>query len=247
MTTSSLKHCLQPDDIEPSTKKKRRVGQRLTESDPEWKKPKQTRGNGKHIAERYYCNFEGCELSFTQSQLLEEHVNWHNGIKSYHCQEIACAFSTYRKQAFTKDLKLHEEKPEMSAKRLYRFACDICPKRFKDVSEFNYHKNMHSNVYPFMCDVPECNSKFHHPSFLAYHRQTCHHEVAYPKPTYICTFLQCGSKFLSRRKLHKHAFIHLSEENYWCIFPECHLIFDNWPALSEHIIEDHVLKDKDDE
>uniref|UniRef100_U5EM65 Putative zinc ion binding protein n=1 Tax=Corethrella appendiculata TaxID=1370023 RepID=U5EM65_9DIPT len=110
----------------------------------------------KHVNKHYYCS--ECGKSFKQKSNLEDHFNFHSGIRKYKC--TICPKSFVQQGNLRAHLRTH------SKERPYK--CNQCFKAFSQSSSLKIHLRMHENVKDFVCEV--CNKIFYSSSDLSKHK-----------------------------------------------------------------------------
>lgn len=170
--------------------------------------------NCEHNKGHFVC--EVCGKVFSHRSLMKSHMRIHSTDR--HTCEF-CAKKFVHKIHYQTHLKRHSEERN--------FACENCPKSFKERRELARHiQIVHTANRPFQCD--ECNRSFALKYMLTRHRQT--HTGFRPHQ---CTV--CGQKLSSLNALKHHMFTHTGAKPYTCQFcPAAYRIKAN---LKKHLKE----------
>ncbi|KAL7030680.1 hypothetical protein ACKWTF_006748 [Chironomus riparius] len=134
----------------------------------------------------YDC--QHCKKSFYNTSQLNIHTkSVHQNIRNHLCQYCGKAFFT------TKDLKIHSarhfEKNEKCSECDAVFFCRV------DLRRHVRHKHMPASI---ICQIQNCQLKFHTNSQLKTHIKTRHEHLK----QYICNF--CGSSFAQYNNMKRH-------------------------------------------
>ena len=113
----------------------------------------------------YHCGEINCDASFSKFQQLQQHI------KANH-ESLSCSicYKTFtRKDTLSSHLKIHDPSHAPS------IPCTVngCEKVFMSNKSLSVHINSaHLNIRPFICDWPECDSKFAYKTLLKRHLRT---------------------------------------------------------------------------
>jgi len=131
-----------------------------------------------------------------------------------------------------KETKTDESAAERSKKRSYkgeiypgeyRYKCNYCDKRFKQVGHVNHHERKHTGSKKYECDL--CKKRFNQKCHLIDHKRLHTGE----KP-YKCE--DCGKCFTFSSGLKSHIRIHTGERQFSCSF--CEKKFNQRTNLKTH-------------
>ena len=138
------------------------------------------------------------------------------------------------------------------------FPCTLCDKTFGKVGKLNRHMSVHTNDRPWHCT--QCEKSFKRQEHLKRHilshmpkeaRQhicpVCEHRFtsnyhlkrhikSHEQPPKACP--HCDKVYVTEKLLEKHLVKHVSLKTYSC--SSCHLIFEKWSSLQEHIRTLHL-------
>jgi len=119
----------------------------------------------------------------------------------------------------------HLNRHEMSHGKKKPFNCEICQKGFVRQSHLEVHLRSHTGQRPYVCEV--CGKAFKKDDHLARHRQT--HTSDKPKP-YTCDI--CQKRFNDKYRLKQHERVHSSECPFVCDI--CTKAFRTLGVFREH-------------
>lgn len=117
---------------------------------------------------RVLCDLCGKELA---SELgLEIHMRQHTGEMPFHCD--ICDKSFIRKYSYSAHMKMHATPETM-------FKCEICGKLFARLLYLNKHQHVHSDYYPYQCEL--CERRFRDKQNYEFHIRSHNGERPYRK------------------------------------------------------------------
>ncbi|XP_063709930.1 zinc finger protein 26-like [Culicoides brevitarsis] len=167
---------------------------------------------------RYKCNF--CKTKFRLKKSITEHV----GDASY-LEPKKDRQEEYQKRKS----KLTEETLEAKNKE-EKVVCVYCGKIFSNrARQIEHELRAHAESYPIVCPHPGCDKRFAGDLILKRHL-LCHGEKKFS-----CEV--CGKKFLKRKNLVSHSYLHQDVKRYQCA--HCPRTFTYRTVLKQHI-ESHM-------
>lgn len=171
----------------------------------------------------YFCDYDGCNKSFTRPSLLTEHqLTVHQGIKPFKCHHCERTFA--KKSHLERHMFTHSDnKP---------FHCSYCGKGVTTKQQLKRHEITHTKS--FKCEYEGCNECFYKHSQLRSHTLSVHLQKL--------TCEHCGKKFQRPYRLQNHLAKHHNvdvENKYQCTYMACTETFKTWTALQQHIKADH--------
>lgn len=174
-------------------------------------------------AKVYFCEYEGCDKSFTRPGLLTEHqMSVHHGVKPHKCDLCDKAFA--KKSHLNRHMFSHsEEKP---------FQCSVCGKGVTTRQQLKRHEIVHTKS--FHCPYDGCEESFYKHPQLRSHILSIHENKL--------TCPHCNKTFQRPYRLKNHIDKHHNPESagkYQCDFISCTEVFSTWSALQQHIKETH--------
>lgn len=116
---------------------------------------------------------------------------------------------------------VHNQPTVVMGKKQY--ACDLCGRRFSDLSNLRRHKHIHEDIRPYACDV--CGSRFHQKTHVERHQLV--HTGERP---FQCSY--CLKGFRDSTELKLHLRVHTGERPYSC--PVCKKTFSRICYMKRH-------------
>lgn len=107
-----------------------------------------------------------------------------------------------------------------------KYACKLCPQKFKSWGELYYHKAVHTTERNFVCEL--CSKAFKAKRDLRNHK--IRHETKDVK-NFQCSYCQLMLK--SKYTLNRHILIHTGEKRFQCIY--CFKPFTQKNELNKHL------------
>ena len=133
-----------------------------------------------------------CEAAFTCKRSLEEHLNWHKGIKNLKCDQ--CDWSS----SYRSSLSEHIKTAHQGIKREKKYQCPHCRVMTHSKVNLESHINgVHNGIKPFSCE--ECNEKFASGRTLKRHVAKTHFKCSE------CNFVATSEDKVQSHMLDLHA------------------------------------------
>jgi len=208
-----------------------------------------------HLKRVLPCTVRGCHFLFKHSSGLQYHLKCHNSdstdfscveceqkfekwrecgthlwrTHAIDCDMLLCSYCPYR-TFYPKILEAHYQ----THRNLKEFKCDVCGKRFNQMSQLKNHAVIHldktiaelpSWAKPKQCDI--CQRMFSDSKSLKKHVQAIHSKL---KP-YICNV--CNHKSARKAMLQLHMRQHTGEKPFRC--EECDYKTGDHNSLRRHI------------
>lgn len=146
----------------------------------------------RHKTDERILRCDLCPRLYTSKRSFQEHQKFHRFLKHFQCPVCGLVMST-------KNQKVHMERHSA-----IEFACDKCPKKFKDSNTLRGHKKTHTIFNRAQC--PKCYKMITRSS-LANHIRVMHLQPG-EKP-YVCEI--CGKACSERGNLRTHMKIHFKQ------------------------------------
>jgi len=203
---------------------------------------------------------ERCKKSFQSEARLNIHIKHCNSEDKLQCQFCQKTFANKRNLRDHINVIHKIETNQPPSKN--NFECQHCGKVFSKKFNLTSHLLRHSNVTPFLCDVPGCGKGFKREKTLLKHYQVIHEGR---KERYLCG--QCGQQFSSQTgfrthiashtgmeyvkrhvkcdicdkmfrcpsDLKTHLVVHSKEKPFLCSWPDCGQSFSQKASLKDHL------------
>lgn len=188
-----------------------------------------------------------CTKSFSNRQLLKQHVTLHSKERLFACD--ICSKSYKLKKHLTIHMKSHSDarpyicdyckmsfklkkilKNHLRVHQMRKFLCSECGLSFVHYGNLSIHMRIHTGDKPHVC--PDCGLRFNTTSSLARHK--LRHKGQRP---FMCAL--CNKTFTDSSGLSRHKRTHTGELPYRC--PHCPLSFlDSWKRKT-HLMRTHQL------
>ncbi|XP_039527835.1 oocyte zinc finger protein XlCOF19-like isoform X1 [Pimephales promelas] len=159
-----------------------------------------------------------CGMEYQRSLNLVRHMRIHTGEAPYTCE--LCGKGFRRPDWLKLHLTVHTGDKR---KRVKRFSCDQCEKKFTCSTALQSHLYKHRGERPFACAY--CDKSFFSQADL-----TRHHSDSHSEKQFCCPL--CGIGFSRRSTLEKHTRIHTGERPFSC--PDCGKTFPYQYSFDMH-------------
>ncbi|XP_030297761.1 zinc finger protein 436-like [Sparus aurata] len=167
----------------------------------------------------YQCST--CGKGFTQAANLRSHQVIHTGERQL-CSICGKSYRCLKNHIISKHS--HELPADELPARDTIITCEVCGKKFPNLSQFKAHQRSHTGEKPFHCDI--CGKSYRLKELLRDHRYTHTGE----KP-YRCTL--CSKTFNLATSYMRHRSIHTGETPYSCL--DCGKHFRLLTFLKAHL------------
>ncbi|XP_044070110.1 zinc finger protein 135-like isoform X2 [Siniperca chuatsi] len=167
----------------------------------------------------YQCST--CGKGFTQAANLRSHQVIHTGERQL-CSVCGKSYRCLKNHVISKHS--HELPADELPAGDTIITCEVCGKKFPNLSQFKVHQRSHTGEKPFHCDI--CGKSYRLKELLRDHRYTHTGE----KP-YRCTL--CSKTFNLATSFMRHRSIHTGETPYSCL--DCGKHFRLLTFLKAHL------------
>ena len=116
----------------------------------------------------YSCDFEDCEMRFTDTHKLEVHKRTHTGERPYCCPKDDCDKTFAHSSTLKYHINVHD------GKKPYACPYDICSAAFSDPGSLRKHELCHLVEKPIRCPDPNCDATFTRNEHLQIHLNAFH-------------------------------------------------------------------------
>lgn len=209
---------------------------------------------------------ELCGKAFPSKVNLKDHMDDHNGIKSYACEEDGCGYATSFRSNFNNHKNSHLRKKGIFKSELgtdLMHPCDLCERTFvaRDVLKKHRITVHEGGVLEYPCKV--CGKVFTNRAALRRHRNLAHlnndnltcklcgyvagdnslfatHQLSHEAAKFMCKY--CGKALKSMSRLVEHERIHTGENPYKCNY--CDYVCKSSTTLYHHKRIQHLVKSK---
>jgi KRAB domain-containing zinc finger protein len=205
-----------------------------------WKQLSWTTNLADHKETHPLCPFESCHRRFKSENLLNDHIETHNGKQLFPCTVEGCRRRFKSGDLLNQHIELHR--------------CDICGRHCSDAWVLKRHKIIHTSSKSFACPFETCQKTFKRTDGLTGHikehrgkrfhcdicwakRSSATSLASHMKTTHpLCLFEGCHRRFKSKKLLNNHIKEH-NEKPFACTIEGCHWMFEHQYLLDNHIEE----------
>lgn len=131
----------------------------------------------------FKCTFEGCDRSFTTSNIRKVHIRSHTGERPYVCKYPDCGKAFASTTNYKNHMRIHTgEKPyecpvevcnSFVKNKFFTFGFfKGCKRRFTEYSSLYKHNSVHLSYIPYSCNY--CDFHCKHESTLKSHKSSVH-------------------------------------------------------------------------
>ena len=194
-----------------------------------------------------------CDHCYSSATVLRRHLKAHLGIHDYKCDICGKLF---QRKLYLNMHKLRKHKEAGDSKCLY--TCDVCTKSFFTKNQLSLHMRLHSGK-TFRCDYAGCRMAFHDNANLKYHKRmhtnerpylcdecgyagksqqqlTRHRRTHTGERNFHCEY--CTYKAINSSHLRRHMRVHIGTKPFKC--PYCDYRCNTLENLRKHILKTKV-------
>lgn len=201
------------------------------------------------------CPLEDCKATFSRPSRLRIHIQRHQGIKGFQCNQ--CDRGFHRRQhlkrhvaevhqnqsrleqplfcdhcdrqfSTTWGLRRHQAKIKKPKTRTRQYSCETCGHSFFNNDDLKRHTLAHER---FKCVIPSCPMLTHQFSWTYYNK----HMIEYHSNPFQCA--HCDKQFLIKSQIRKHVRQHMPK--FRCTEPGCNRTFISAKNVIYHIRVGH--------
>ncbi|CAG2112165.1 unnamed protein product [Medioppia subpectinata] len=176
---------------------------------------------------KYRCSWVGCDSTFRTKQRLLVHMQSHEQLRQYPCDECDLRFNNRG--------SLYRHRQRHSGARPYVCDWPACGAAYKDLSMINRHKETHLAVKQYVCDIEGCGKGFVTKSYLYQHKNQ--HSLPF-----VCSWPACDRRYGAKDKLTDHMNSHQGLRVVECPVEGCDKTFTSKPCARQHLRQVHKYK-----
>ncbi|CAG2110912.1 unnamed protein product [Medioppia subpectinata] len=178
--------------------------------------------------QRFRCSWMGCDSTFRTKSCLEVHMQSHEQLRQYGCDECDQRFNTKSNLQSHKKCRHSDARP---------YVCDwpACEATYKNSTLIQSHKETHLALKQYVCDREGCGKVFVTKKYLYQHKRQ--HSLPF-----VCSWPACDRRFPSNDRLQDHMNSHQGLRVVECPVEGCDKTFTSKPCARQHLRQVHKYK-----